>query len=283
MAAAINRVWFLTPRPRPASWAAASGVREGEEGVSGPLPCLSCPAVSSQTSGFIYFFTSKVEWNWRTRTNNQPLKPHRGLFETRTSPTGFQSFYVYYCFFLILTCLYLFWLIEAAWRCEAWTRRWRVPWVPAPSWTAFPLENRSLRLRCAATCAWLFSPAFVPPTPSTSWLWSSPSWWAPRRFSVDTFFFNRRTRCAFLQDDFIRFGYTSLVSQCAWTLRCNRVTHTPVLLVKPMHVISVLEIKSNQPRCSLVWRLQAKKKKVSHIFPDTEQLDLLKLLIELSV
>lgn len=43
--------------------------------MSGPLPCLSCPAVPSQTSGFIYLLilTPKVECN-RREDNNQGLE-----------------------------------------------------------------------------------------------------------------------------------------------------------------------------------------------------------------
>lgn len=49
--AAVNRVWFSTLHLGPAPWAEANG-------VSDPLPRLSCPAIPSQTSAF---FQSQVE------------------------------------------------------------------------------------------------------------------------------------------------------------------------------------------------------------------------------
>lgn len=47
----VNRVWFSTLHLGPAPWAEANG-------VSDPLPRLSCPAIPSQTSAF---FQSQVE------------------------------------------------------------------------------------------------------------------------------------------------------------------------------------------------------------------------------
>lgn len=49
--AVVNRVWFSTLHLGPATWVEANG-------VSDPLPRLSCPAIASQTSAF---FQSQVE------------------------------------------------------------------------------------------------------------------------------------------------------------------------------------------------------------------------------